>query len=110
MGDFQLDLPLTFDWETQERTENVGPETVTACALAFCDEIEQAGLTPMIYFNPSQVGNQIDLFQLTDYPWWLAMYNVNGEFPCRFDLWQYTDEGQVDGINGNVDINILIKE
>lgn len=110
LGDFQLDLPLTFDWETQERTENVGPETVTACALAFCDEIEQAGLTPMIYFNPSQVGNQIDLFQLTDYPWWLAMYNVNGDFPCRFDLWQYTDEGQVDGINGNVDINILIKE
>lgn len=110
LGDFQLDLPLTFDWEEQLRTENVDGETVTACALAFCDEVQQAGITPMIYFNPRQAAFVLDLHQLTDYPWWLAMYDVGREFPCRFDLWQYTCTGKVDGIKGNVDINILIKK
>ena len=107
---FVLDLPLTFDWEAQERTQSADRQTVTSCALAFCDEVEKAGLTPMIYFNPDHAETRLDLYQLTDYPWWLAMYDQTRDFPCRFDLWQYTCTGQVDGIEGNVDINILIKE
>ncbi len=107
---FPLDLPLTFDWEVQKRTENADGVTVTACARAFCDEVSAAGRTPMIYFNPHQAATLFDLHQLTDLPWWLAMYDVGREFPCRFDLWQYTCTGKVDGIKGNVDINILIKE
>ena len=110
LGDFSLDLPLVFDWEMAQRTENVDKQTVTECALAFCAVVEGAGLEPMIYFNSYQTRTQIDLHQLADYAWWLALYNTEGTFPCRFDMWQYSSEGTVPGIEGNVDLNVMITE
>lgn len=110
LGDFQLDLPLSFDWEIESRTESVDIRTATDCAIAFCTAVEDAGYDPMIYFNSYQATQRLDLLQLTQYPWWLAMYDTDREFPCRFDLWQYTCTGSVPGIDGNVDINLLIKE
>ena len=50
----------------------------------------------------------MDLNRLTDYPWWLAMYSTDSQFPCRFDVWQYTCEGVVPGISGNVDVNVML--
>lgn len=108
LGDFELDLPLVFDWEVAQRTEEVDKATVTDCALAFCAIAESAGVQPMIYFNPYQITAHIDLFRLTDYPWWLALYNTDPVFPCRFDMWQYSCTGSVPGIEGNVDLNIIV--
>lgn len=108
LGDFSLDLPLSFDWEIEKRTENVDVKTATACAIAFCETVEAAGYDSMIYFNSNQATERLDLTRLTDYAWWLAMYSHDKEFPCRFDLWQYTQTGSVPGIEGNVDINIML--
>lgn len=108
LGDFRLDLPLAFDWEIESRTESVDVQTATDCSLAFCKAISDAGCNAMIYFNSYQAQQRLDLLQLTDYPWWLAMYDAKGDFPCRFDLWQYTQTGTVPGIEGNVDINVMI--
>ena len=49
----------------------------------------------------------MDMQLLEDYPWWLAMYDITGEFPCKVDLWQYTNTGKVPGIEGNVDVNLM---
>lgn len=107
LGDFDLDLPLTYDWEEETRNAGMDPQTVTDCAVAFCQVVEQAGLDTMIYFNSYQATELMHLLQLTRYPWWLAMYNREKEFPCRFDMWQYTSSGSVPGIEGNVDMNLL---
>ena len=108
LGDFRLDLPLSFDWEIEKRTEAVNVKTATACAIAFCETVEAAGCGTMIYFNSNQATERLDLTRLTEYGWWLAMYSHDREFPCRFDLWQYTQTGTVAGIEGNVDINIML--
>ena len=108
LQDFPLDLPLSFDWEIEKRTETVDVITATACAIAFCETVEAAGYDSMIYFNSNQATERLDLTRLTDYAWWLAMYSHDKEFPCRFDLWQYTQTGSLSGIEGNVDINIMI--
>ena len=105
---FQLDLPLAYDWEEEKRNAGMDPRTVTACAMAFCRVVEQAGYQNMIYFNTHQAQELMQLLRLTEYPWWLAKYNTEGDFVCRFDMWQYTCTGTVPGIEGNVDINILI--
>lgn len=108
LGDFQLDLPLVYDWEQEYRTENMTTKEVTACSAAFCRIIENAGCDPMIYFNSHQAVNLMELAYLTEYPWWLAMYDTEAEFPCRFDMWQYSCTGTVPGIEGYVDLDILI--
>lgn len=107
---FPLDLPLAYDWEQENRTANLDVQTVTDCALRFCAIVEAAGYGPMVYFNSFQALELMDLRQLTAYPWWLAKYDLATAFPCRFDIWQYTCTGSVPGIQGNVDVNVMILE
>ena len=107
LGDFKLDLPLAYDWEPMERTKDVDGQTVTECVIAFCDAVAAGGRDPMLYFGSLQGQPFLELFQLTDYPWWLAWYNTEEEFYCRWNMWQY-GLGTVPGIEGNTDLNILL--
>lgn len=106
---WQLDMPVVYDWEyisPDARTGLVDRQTLTDCMLAFCHRIEQAGLQSMIYFNPTHSRDLFHIERITDYPFWLAMYSDWMTYPYRIDMWQYTNEGQVPGIQGNVDINL----
>ena len=112
LGDFSLDLPLVYDWEyvsDTARTANVNKATLTACTVAFCDMVEEAGYRPMVYFNSAQV-KMLDMEQVGKYPWWLAKYDMAQDFPCRVDLWQYTNQGKMPGIHGKVDINLMFTD
>lgn len=105
-----LDMPLAFDWEQAERTENMDAPTLTACTKAFCAAAETAGYQPMIYFNSFQAKQLLHLKELQEIPWWLAMYDVTMEFPYRMDMWQYSCTGTVPGIKGDVDLNLLFTD
>lgn len=107
---FPLDMPLVYDWEQEERTKNVTARTLTDCTLAFCEVVESAGYEPMVYFNSFQAQELLILEELTQYPWWLAMYDITADFPYKVDMWQYTCTGSIPGIAGNVDINLLFQE
>ena len=108
-----LDLPLVFDWEyvnEEARTANVDARTLTDMTKAFCRDVELMGQKSMVYFNSSQARDLLQLQELQEYPWWLAMYDITMEFPCKVDLWQYTNTGSVPGIEGNVDINLMFTD
>ncbi len=105
-----LDMPLVYDWEyvsETARTAAVDRRTLTDCTAAFCRRVEEAGFEAMIYFNVTQARDLLYLEELTNYRFWLAMYDVAGKFPCKVDFWQYTNTGKIDGIEGNVDINMM---
>ena len=109
-----LQYPVVYDWETIQpgkgaRTEGMTGEQIAACAAAFCKKIEEAGYEPMVYFNTSLGYLGLDLAQVKDHPFWLAQYQDHPEFYYRFDLWQYTHEGQVEGIPGKVDLNLDLR-
>lgn len=113
LGDAQPELPVVFDWEYvsyEARTGALSPQQMTDCALAFCQTIASAGLQPMIYFNQDLAQTRLDLTAVQDYPFWLAQYADALTFPVSVSLWQYTDAGSVDGITGNVDMNLLFLE
>lgn len=108
---WQLDMPVVFDWEwvsEDARTANVSGALLTQCTQVFCEVIENAGLTPMIYFNYSQGLTLLDLEQLAQYPFWLALYEPYIHFPYRVDFWQYACTGTVPGIAGDVDLNLYL--
>lgn len=105
----KLDLPLVYDWEyvsESARTGSMGSEMLMACIHAFCGEVAKAGYDPMVYFNQDLAKNLLDLTALTEYPFWLAMYDDRMTFPYKIRFWQYSDEGSVAGIEGNVDLNL----
>lgn len=107
-----LDMPVVFDWEQpsedEARTKNMDSEVLNACALAFCKTIEDAGYTPMIYFNQRQAKYQYDLttIQKAGYGFWLAMYSDALTYTHHVKMWQYTSSGSVPGINGRVDMDL----
>lgn len=106
---WQLDMPLVFDWEClaeDYRTMGVDARALTDYTIAFCETVKAAGREPMIYYNPTQSYKQMYLEELTDYGFWLAMYAQELDYPHKVDLWQYTNQGSVPGISGNVDINL----
>ena len=114
--DYPVTYPVVFDWEEQDkegsRTQGTDGNTVTACALAFCKVIEDAGYTPMTYGSPRKVYNGgLALEYLQDYPFWLAHYTIDTaptSFRYHYSMWQYSSSGAVDGIEGRVDLNICL--
>ena len=47
-----------------------------------------------------------DLQKLENYCIWLAEYRSAPLYQGYYHMWQYTSKGAVDGIAGNVDMNI----
>ena len=106
---YEITMPVVYDWEyisAEARTANMDRRTLTDCYIAFCDRIAEAGYTPMAYFNTYQSRSLMNLTELEQYPFWLALYSDRMTFPYRIEMWQYTDSGKVPGIEGNVDINL----
>ena len=110
-----LDLPVVFDWENvpaeDARTANMTPALLNACAQAFCQEIAAAGYRPMVYFNLDFAKRMYDLqaLQESGLDFWLAMYSSTMNYPYRLNMWQYTSEGTVAGIDGYVDLNLYFE-
>lgn len=107
--DWELEMPLVYDWEyisEEARTGQVDRQTVTDCMLSFCDRVTREGHSAMIYFNPEHSRDLFHIEQIVDYPFWLAMYTDWMTYPYKIDMWQYTDQGTVPGIEGSVDINL----
>ncbi len=109
-------LPVMFDWEPWDaensRTKNVDLKDLTGFATTFCRKIQQAGHTSGVYFNRSQGYDAYDLKKLYDgnYDFWLAEYSEIPAFYYHFDIWQYSDNAMVQGIDTPVDIDICFKK
>lgn len=103
-------LPMVMDWEylggSEARTYGVEPAEVTAAVRAFCDHVRAAGYEPMVYVNGYCGYVKMDLRELAGVKLWYAQYSRTPDFSYHFDLWQYTAQGQVDGIDGDVDMNL----
>ena len=110
LGDRYLDFPVVYDWEyvdnAEARTADMTSAQITECAVNFCDEIRNAGRSVMIYFNREIGYFEYDLATISEYDFWLAEYCEYPTFIYKFDMWQYTDSGRVNGIDSDVDINI----
>ncbi len=108
------DYPIVLDVEkvnvSSARAENLSKEDRTEVAIAFCEKIRKAGYTPMIYGNIKCFINMLDLSLLKDYPKWFAYYDESIYFPYELSCWQYSEKGIVDGVKGEVDINILLDD
>lgn len=111
IGEWQVDLPVAFDWEyisDTARTADVDSETLAECAAAFCAVIREAGFRPMVYFSPEQ--DRLFPDAAAGYGVWAAEYGDGLTLPYLPELWQYTNAGHVPGIPGNVDIDLWFPE
>ena len=109
---YQVKQPIIIDTESIDaegvRTADISIEDRTQAILGFCETIEAAGYTPMIYANTYWFVSQLDLEKLGKYEFWLAAYGTP-QFPYHVEAWQYASDGSVPGITGNVDMNVWMR-
>jgi GH25 family lysozyme M1 (1,4-beta-N-acetylmuramidase) len=107
---YNVSFPIVFDIEEisgqNARTDALTAADVTDAAIAFCERIEEAGYTPMIYANPKWFVSRMELGRLEPYAKWLAQYYKTPAYPYAFSVWQFSSSGSVAGIKGNVDLDL----
>ena len=106
-----ITLGVWFDYEydsvSYSRKYGVYPtkESVTSLAETFCSIVEKNGYSTGIYTNLDFSSNYFTKEVLNKYPAWVACWQSKMTYKDDFVMWQYTDSGRVDGINGIVDMN-----
>ncbi len=110
---YDVTLPFVMDFEFASTSSGLSgrlyqaglsKEQGTSICKAFCDTIAAKGFVPMIYANKSMLTDHLNAAELENkYKIWLANYMTQSTYTGRYDVWQYTSHGSVDGITGNVD-------
>lgn len=105
-----LDMPVFFDWEYDSmryaNNNGVYPDKslITNMNKAFCEEITKLGYVAGYYLNEDYRKNYIDESKLTEYKRW---FSYPGEDYKNCYLFQYTFDGEINGISGTVDMDYL---
>ena len=111
---YDIDYPIVFDTEDvindDARANDLNVNARTQIAKAFCDYIKDNGYTPVIYANLRWFNLALDMKELEEYDKWYAYYDDKIYFPYKISMWQYSENGKVNGIEGSVDMNISFKE
>ncbi len=104
---YGLNYPVFMDCESSGRPGymNLSAAQRTSIIKAFCSTIRSAGYTPGVYANKTWLTSYMNTSELGGYKIWLAQYNSTVTYKGRYDLWQFTSKGSVNGISGNVDMN-----
>ncbi len=108
---WELDLPVVYDWELPSdtaRTAHVTSGQLTAYTRIFNRVLQNNGYRVMLYFNRHHAAERLDMHRLTDVACWFAMYAEEMSYPYDFAIWQYSQTGRVPGIQGNVDLNLML--
>jgi GH25 family lysozyme M1 (1,4-beta-N-acetylmuramidase) len=101
-----LELPVYYDLEESGQTR-LGMSALTNIAIAFCDAIKSGGYRAGVYSNLNWLNNYLDYKKLRNkYSIWLAQWSSSPSKTC--DIWQNADNGRINGINGNVDTDVII--
>lgn len=106
---YDISYPIFIDTEGaggSGRADGLDPETRTLVCEAFCRTIENAGYNAGVYASRNWYNNNLYTDRLDNYCIWLAEYRSTPLYQGYYQMWQYTSKGAVDGIEGNVDMNI----
>ena len=103
--DYRVELPIAFDWENwgSFNKYELSFFGLTNIAKKFMDTVKDAGYEAMLYSSKTYLEN---IWMGMDYPVWLAHYTKNTNYTGDYSYWQLCSNGRVDGINGDVDIDI----
>ena len=105
---YSLPLGVYYDTESVSggRANALSAAERTACAVAFCETIRGAGYRAGVYSYASWFYNALNFANISKYNIWIAQYRDKLSFSYKYNIWQYTGSGRVNGISKPVDMNI----
>lgn len=109
IADYELTYPVFIDTEGaggNGRADALDSDTRTMVCEAFCTTIKNAGYEAGVYASRNWYNNRVNADRLDKFVIWLAEYRSAPLYQGYYSMWQYTSKGSIDGIAGNVDLNI----
>ncbi len=123
--DIPVTYPIAYDYEAWEnetyRNHNITYRQRNDCAYAFLDAIRAYGYTPMMYASKGgfRYNNNWEASKMENmYKMWVAQYPKNytshaqailegaeTSYTGRYDIWQFSDDGLIDGIPNHTDVD-----
>ena len=108
-----LDFPVVFDWESWSyfNSMEMNLHMLNEMYDAFSDKLQENGYETMLYASENYLNNV--WMNLKDYTIWIAKYSTktpeitNGN--NKYILWQNANTGRIDGVDGDVDLDIYYK-
>lgn len=100
------DLPPVLD---VEKDGHASVKELQEMVRVWLHEVEDHyHVRPIIYTNYAFKMKYLNTAEFDSYPFWIAHYYKDElEYDGQWTFWQYTDCGQVDGIDGHVDCNVF---
>ena len=110
----KLDFPVAFDWESWSyfNSMEMNLHMLNEMYDAFSAKLKEKGYDSMLYGGQNYLNNV--WMDLKDYKIWIARYSeqypeiTNGN-NTRYIMWQNSNTGKIDGIDGDVDFDIYYK-
>lgn len=107
---YKIEGPVVMDIEIANqgagRADNLSAEERTKLAELFIRRVREAGYEPALYYNYETALLRLDVEALEDCDKWYASYTEDFYYPYYYRFWQYTETGSVNGIEGNVDLDL----
>lgn len=107
--EYDIKLPIYIDTEGaggNGRADGLDKDMRTKVCDAFCRTAKNAGYNAGVYASRSWLYNNLDTSVLDKYEIWDAEWVSVPQYTGYYTMWQYSSKGSVDGIVGNVDLDI----
>lgn len=103
--DYQVSLPIAFDWENWNSFSSfeINFLDLNQIAKTFINQIEKNNYKAMLYSSKSYLDNIWYTYDNV----WLAHYTKKTSYEGKYVMWQRSSNGKVEGINADVDLNVL---
>ncbi len=111
MSQQEMGAPVAVRVQIPDHSSSLSGQTRegwTQSVRAFCARIEKAGYDPVIYANTAAFNMLLNMSELEEYDKWIADYGDYLYFPYKFRCWQYSIKGTVDGIEGDVALDLSV--
>lgn len=105
----QFEYPVVFDVEEKSQSDK-GKQFVSDVIRAFCETVEKAGYYVCVYSNKYWLDNYVDDDCKRKYDTWLAQWSDKATYGGNYGIWQYSSQGEIDGISGRVDLDESYKD
>jgi GH25 family lysozyme M1 (1,4-beta-N-acetylmuramidase) len=106
LGNESLDFPIAYDWEDYKHFEEYGMNLHDLNDLLdyFGEEVAKYGYSSCLYGSKNAMLN-IWTKPRKD-PVWLAQYYSSCTYEGDYFMWQHSSSGRIDGIGGDVDLDV----
>ena len=111
MSQQEMGAPIAVRVQIPDHSSSLSGQTReewTQSVRTFCTKIKKAGYDPVICANTAAFNMLLNMNELEEFDKWIADYGDYLYFPYKFKCWQYSLKGTVNGIEGDVALDLSV--